>query len=124
MGQLARYIVNGLSATAVHYLVLTFNLEVANFPSAGLANLVAAAAGITTSFIGSRYFVFRQLNQPINTQAMKFIGLYGAIALLHSLILLLWTDWLKFDYKAGFIVAIAVQIFVSYYGNKFLVFKS
>ena len=34
-----RYVVNGLVATAVHFAVLTFNLKVLAFASAGLANL-------------------------------------------------------------------------------------
>ena len=42
-----RYIVNGVFATAVHFAVLTFNLKVLGFASAGLANLVAAVFGIT-----------------------------------------------------------------------------
>ena len=60
LGQVARYIVNGLFATAVHYGVLTFCLTVLQLPSAGVANLIAAVFGITASFFGSRYFVFRR----------------------------------------------------------------
>ena len=37
--ELFRFVVNGLVATAVHYAVLTFNLEVLGFGSAGVANL-------------------------------------------------------------------------------------
>ena len=48
--QAARYIVNGVVATAVHYAVLRFNLGVLHIPSAGLANLIAAGFGIMTSF--------------------------------------------------------------------------
>ena len=51
--EVQRYIVNGVVATAVHYGVLTFNISVLGFASAGFANFVAALFGIATSFLGS-----------------------------------------------------------------------
>jgi putative flippase GtrA len=122
--ELLRYVINGIVATAIHYGVLTFNLEVLNFPSAGLANLAAAVFGIITSFLGSRYFVFRKTDETILLQAMKFSGLYGVIAVLHFLVLLIWTDWLGLDYRIGFLIATGLQVSLSYIGNKFLVFKT
>ena len=123
--ELLRFIVNGLFATGVHYAVLTFNLQVLGFPSAGLANLCAAFAGITASFLGSRFFVFASAQpQPLLTQALKFSGLYGAIAVLHGLALWLWTDKWGLDYRLGFLLATGMQVSLSYLGNKFLVFKS
>jgi putative flippase GtrA len=118
-----RYIINGLVATAVHYGVLTFNLHVLDMPSAGAANLVAAIFGITVSFLGSRYFVFNKTEGAILSQALKFSGLYGAIAVLHGSVLLVWTDWLGFDYRVGFLIATAFQVSLSYVGNKKLVFN-
>ncbi len=122
--EIVRYGINGVVATAVHYGVLTFNLNVLNFPSAGVANLVAAVFGIGTSFLGSRYFVFPGTGEAIITQAIKFSGLYGAIAVLHGLVLLIWTDWYGLDYRFGFLIAIALQVSLSYLGNKFLDFKT
>jgi putative flippase GtrA len=122
-GQVARYIVNGLAATAVHFGVLTFCLEVLRLPSAGLANLVAAGFGITTSFLGSRYFVFRRPDEPIGQQAARFGALYAVIAGLHALVLALWTDVLGYDYRWGFLLATGLQVALSYWGNKRLVFN-
>ena len=123
VGQAARYILNGLVATAVHYGVLSFCLEVLKLPSAGLANLVAAAFGITVSFVGSRYFVFRRPDEPIGQQAARFGALYAAIACLHALVLALWTDYFGFDYRWGFLLATGLQVVLSYWGNKALVFN-
>jgi putative flippase GtrA len=123
LGQVARYLVNGVVATGVHYAVLTACLELLKFPSAGLANLVAASFGITTSFFGSRYFVFRRPDEPIGRQAGRFGALYAAIAGLHALVLALWTDWLGLDYRWGFLLATAMQVAFSYWGNKRLVFN-
>jgi len=122
-GQFARYVVNGLLATAVHFGVLTFNLQVLQMQYAGLANLIAAGFGITTSFIGSRYFVFEGRGRPLLQQAARFGLLYAAIALLHGAVLFGWTDVLGLDYRAGFLVATALQVLLSFWGNKHLVFK-
>lgn len=123
LGEVARYVVNGLAATAVHYGVLSFCLEVLKLPSAGLANLVAAAFGITASFFGSRYFVFRRPDEPMLRQAARFGALYAAIAVLHALVLALWTDAGGLDYRWGFLVATGLQVALSYWGNKRLVFN-
>jgi putative flippase GtrA len=121
--EVSRYVINGLVATAVHYGVLTVNLELLEFKSAGLANFVAATFGIATSFLGSRYYVFNRNQDQILHQALKFSGLYGAIAVLHGVFLFLWTDWQGLDYRIGFLFATGIQVSLSYLGNKFLVFK-
>jgi putative flippase GtrA len=121
--ELARYVVNGFAATLVHFGVLTFNIEVLGLRSAGVANGIAAIFGITASFLGNRYFVFPGARAALSTLVLKFGGLYGAIALMHALVLALWTDWLGLDYRIGFLLATGLQASLSYLGNKFLVFR-
>jgi putative flippase GtrA len=121
--EIARYVVNGLVATGVHYGVLSFCLEWLRLPSAGLANLAAAAFGITASFLGSRYFVFKRRDEPIGRQASRFAALYVAFACLHALVLALWTDLAGLDYRWGFLLATGLQVVLSYWGNKRLVFN-
>jgi putative flippase GtrA len=121
--EISRYVISGLIATAVHYGVLTVNLGPLGFKSAGLANFIAAIFGIVTSFFGSRYYVFKRSSENILQQAVKFSVLYGGIAILHGLILLIWTDWQRLDYRVGFLLATVLQVSLSYLGNKFLVFK-
>ena len=53
-----RYLVNGGVATVVHFFILTFNLKVLDWESAGLSNIVAAVCGTIVSFLGNRYYVF------------------------------------------------------------------
>lgn len=123
--ELVRFVVNGLVATAVHFAVLTVNLKVLGFGSAGVANLVAAVFGIATSFLGNRFYVFAgSAQQAWGPQVVKFSGLYALTALLHGLILWAWTDRLGLDYRIGFVIATGMQVSLSYLGNKFLVFKS
>jgi putative flippase GtrA len=121
--ELLRYVANGVVATGVHFGVLSFNLQALRIESAGLANLIAAAFGITVSFLGGRYFVFPAKKDGLIAQAAKFSSLYALIALLHGAILFIWTDYLGFDYRVGFVIATGAQTILSYLGNKFLVFK-
>jgi putative flippase GtrA len=124
LAELGRFVVNGVVATAVHYGVLTFNLRVLGMPSAGVANFVAAWFGIAASFYGSRYFVFRRADAPLGPQALRFLALYASIACLHGLLLFVWTDVFGLDYSVGFLVGTAMQMVLSYLGNKWMVFRS
>jgi putative flippase GtrA len=122
--ELARFVINGLVATAVHYGVLSFNIRVLGIPSAGLSNFIAAWFGITVSFVGSRFFVFRRKDAPLLPQAMRFLVLYVSIACLHGLLLFVWTDLLHLNYTVGFLVATILQTMLSYLGSKMLVFPT
>jgi len=121
--QVARFVVNGVVAAAVHFGVLSFGLLVLHIPSAGVANLVAAIAGITTSFFGSRYLVFQAQSDPWIGQLARFGLLYVCVAVLHTVVLWVWTDLNHLDYRVGFILATMMQMLLSFAGNKFLVFK-
>jgi putative flippase GtrA len=118
-----RYLINGLAATGIHFLMLTFNLKVLGWSSAGLSNLVAAVFGIAASFLGSRYFVFNNSTESLGAQLYRFILLYVAIALLHGALLYVWVDVYMLSYVIGFVIATFMQVACSYLGNKLMVFK-
>ena len=122
MSQILRYGLNGLVATGIHYSVLSFNIEVLKIPSAALANSIAAVFGIGTSFLGSRYFVFRARTESVLKQLLKFLLLYLLIAVLHASVLYIWTDHYALDYRLGFLLATSLQMVLSFFGNKRLVF--
>lgn len=122
--QVVRYAINGVFATTLHLGILTFNLQVLDMRSAGVANLCAAAAGISASFLGNRYFVFRLRDEPIFQQVAKFGALYILIAFLHGAVLYGWSDVWNRDYRTGFILATVLQVALSYWGNKLMVFKA
>ena len=120
---LIKYIFNGFLATAIHFSVLTFNLNILHFQSAAAANMVASIASIFISYIGNRFYVFNITNYPVLEQLTKFFGMYWLIACLHGLVLYIWSDWLKFDYRIGFILAVCIQFFFGYIGNKKVIFR-
>lgn len=122
-GQVVRYLINGVVATVVHYGVLQFNIEVLNIQLASVANAIAAVFGITVSFIGSRYFVFRGQQSSVVKQGAHFIMVYVLIALLHATVMYVWADYLGMDYRIGFLLATGMQMVLSFLANKFLVFK-
>lgn len=117
-----RFVLNGLFATAIHFTVLSILMSVVNMPSAGLANFCAAIFGISASFIGSRYLVFKSIEERLMGQLTRFVVLYGFIALIHGGFLYFWSDVFGLDYRVGFLFATGIQVSMSYMGNKFLVF--
>jgi putative flippase GtrA len=119
-----RYIINGLIATAVNYLVLNFNLLVIGIKSAGIANFIAAIFGITASFLGNRYFVYKEHNNSVQSQLVRFLLLYGFLALTAGFVMYIWSDLYGFSYQTGFLIATFIQVLFSYFGNKVLVFKN
>ncbi len=118
-----RFVANGLVATAAHYAVLLIAMEVASMPSAALANLLASIFGITASFIGNRYFVFRSTEASMMAQGVKFLGLYGLIAMLNGGVMFLVTDYLGYHYNIGFICALVLQVWLGYTAGKHVVFR-
>jgi putative flippase GtrA len=118
-----RFVLNGLAATAAHFLTLAFLLHVARLPSAGVANTLAAVIGITVSFLGSRYFVFRAGQQPVLGQFARFWTLYLLLALVQGVILFFWTDLAGLDYRIGFLIGTVVQALGAYVGGKLWVFS-
>ena len=121
--EIFRFVVNGFFATAIHFCVLTFCLEILLLNSAGLSNGIAAIFGIATSFLGSRLFVFRSRSASIASQGLRFLAGYSLFALIHASVLFLWTDVWRFDYRIGFLIATGIQMALSFLFNKFVVFR-
>jgi putative flippase GtrA len=122
--RLLRYVLNGLLATGVHYLVLSVLINPLAVRPIGLANLVAAITGTAASFVGNRRFVFKAVNAPIQKQAIHFAALYAILAVIHSACMYLWCDILNRDYQIGFLLATVLQFLLSYIFNSRVVFRN
>ena len=123
MQQVFKFIINGLIATFVHYMVLYFNMEVIRMTSATLANLIGASFGITVSFFGNRNFVFLSKNKAVHFQAMGFITLQSILIAIQSIILFIWVDLYDHNYQIVFIFAVGVSAVLSYFANKLIIFR-
>jgi len=123
MQQVFKFIINGLIATFVHYMVLYFNMEVIRMTSATLANLIGASFGITVSFFGNRNFVFLSKNKAVHFQAMGFITLQSILIAIQSIILFIWVDLYDHNYQIVFIFAVGISTVLSYTANKLIIFR-
>ncbi len=121
--QPVRYVINGLVATCVSYGVLSACIHLVHISSAGVANFIAAIAGITASFLGSRHFVFPGSTESVWHQLARFWVLYAILALMQAAVLFLWTDVARLDYRIGFLIGTFLQMVCSYFGGKHWVFK-
>ena len=122
--RLLRYVLNGLLATGVHYLVLIVLINSLAVRPIGLANLVAAIIGTAASFVGNRQFVFKAVNAPVQKQVVHFALLYAILAVIHSACMYLWCDILNRDYQIGFLLATGLQFLLSYIFNSRVVFRT
>ncbi|WP_246161390.1 GtrA family protein [Stenotrophomonas cyclobalanopsidis] len=123
LSQFARFVLNGLAATAVHFGTLTFLVEIVNVGSKGLANSIAAIFGILASFVGNRFFVFATRTGSLRKELVRFSVLYAALALLSGAFMALWADVFALDYRIGFVAISGIQLVLSFLGNRMLVFK-
>lgn len=121
--QFSRFVINGLAATAIHFMVLSLLVEVLHVASKGAANALAALCGIAASFAGNKWFVFAASRGHAGGQAVRFLLLYGALALLSGGLMALWSDLGGFDYRIGFVLISGIQLVCSFLGNRLLVFK-
>ena len=121
--QKIRYLFNGILSTLVHYVCLFFCLEILNIYYAGIANFMSSILGITFSFLGNRYFVFKSYKSSIIKQLKSFLPLYYFLSIMQGFILYFWTDINNYNYNVGFCFCILIQIVLGYFGGKYFVFK-
>ena len=101
--ELIRYLINGLLATAVHFGILSFNLNIVDFASAGFANFIASLFGIGDVRSGQSLSCIPKDRGSDYDPGQKFGCLYGVIAVFHGLVLLLWTDGMLWTTGLGFL---------------------
>lgn len=118
-----RFALNGVLATSVHFSVLTALVHMPQWPSAGLANLIAACFGISVSYLGAKSFVFRS-QAPVASTLPRFLAIYAVVAALHGLVLAAWTDYGGLPYAIGFLIATLCSMVATFLGNRFLVFAA
>ena len=123
-----KFIVNGLFATIVHYVIM---LLISHYLIAiySIAYGIASIFGIMTSFLGNKFVVFansthnRSQNNGTFIQLKSFLLLYGLIMLICSILMGVLSDFLNVNYNLSFIIALSIQTLLSFFGNKCYVFK-
>ena len=118
------FIINGLMATFVHFLLLVIFIEVFNMENIVVANISAGLLAIMFSFIGNRHFVFKSKTADLYSQIIKFLILYLIILFLHTLLMALLTVNIGLDYRISFVLVSAIMAITSFFMNKLIVFKA
>ena len=85
--------------------------------------MTASVFGIISSFLGNRYFVFHNSDEPLNKQITRFIVLSVTLAVVHGFVMYISTDVYGTDYRISFLLATVIQTILSFLGNKTMVFK-
>lgn len=118
---LFRFAMNGLVVTAVHYLVMLIAIQILDINMYSLAYAFTFIFGVTASFWGNKYFVFRS-NQSQSYQFFKFIILYIVLLLSTSITMWAVSDYAGLHYDIGFMVAATLQFIGGYLGSRYLIF--
>jgi putative flippase GtrA len=116
-----RFAANGVVATATHFLILSFLIEIAHWKSAGLANGLAAIFGISVSYFGNRTYVFKSTISTSQTLP-RFLVVYATVAVWHVAVLSIWTDFLGLRYPEGYLIATLGSMILTFLGNRYFVF--
>lgn len=123
-GEVVRYAINGAAATAIHFAVFQAASALLGPGFHGIANGIGSAFGITASFLGSRYFVFPHRRSDWRKELARFLPLYAALAVLNVGVMYFWSDVSGLNKELGFLVATAIQVVSTFFGNKYLVFRN
>jgi putative flippase GtrA len=107
----------------VHFVVLVVAVDVVHIDNLAVSNFLAGVAGISSSFIGNKFYVFQVRHGSIHYQAIRFVVFYACILSAHTFVISLLTDYMGMDYRISFVFASALMLVISFLSNKYLVFK-
>ena len=114
--------VNGLAATAAHYLALVVLVDGAGLGAVWVANTLATGVGIAVSYLGNRSFVFR--STAAHGRALpRFLASYGGVFLLHGAGMAAWADWAGLNYSIGFVILTGLSATATFLLNRSFVFR-
>ena len=117
-----RFIINGLIATLIHFLILYMCVNLLVISYDGISNFIGAIFGTIYSFLGNKFFVFKSKNNSIFREGFRFLILYSLMALNHGIFLYIWSDLIGKDFIIGFFIITILNTFLSFFYNKRKVF--
>lgn len=120
---LLKYIINGLSATLFHYIILRLLLINFYFEYYATADFIAAFFGICFSYLGNKFFVFKHSSSNHFVQYFIFLIFYFLMMVIHSSIIFIISDIYNVNFNIGFVIATLFQFLFTYYVNKTIIFK-
>lgn len=111
-----RYGFTGAIATAVHYVVLFYLVEILDIKP-WIATGLGALCGAAVAYIGNRKFTFLS-NTPNRIALPRFLVIAALGAALNSLQVWVLTNYFDMYYFAAQVIATIIVLIVTYHLNK------
>ena len=122
LGQVSRFAVVGVAATAVHYLVIVLLVDGLAWTGPTPATVVGSVFGIATAYLGNALFVFAAIERRHAVHAPRFVVVYLTVMAIHAGMMYLFADLLGLPYTLGFVVATGFSALTTFLANRYLVF--
>jgi putative flippase GtrA len=110
-----RFVVVGVIATGVHYLVLVLVVELVHW-SAVRGSGLGFCTGAVVNYLLNRRFTFRS-EVPHVTAVSRFVVVMGGAFTLNQLLMWTFTHWLGWPYLVGQVLTTGVTLFWNFVGN-------
>lgn len=123
INQKIKFIISGVVSTLIHFLFLLIGVEIIKISLISISNLFASFFGLSSSFILNRYFVFRKFNKDILITYIQFMFANTLTIIVTSLLFLLWSDILGWDYRIGFLLIYLFIAIINFYLYKKIIFN-
>jgi putative flippase GtrA len=122
LGRFPKFIVVGAVATLVHFLTLTFLVQVVSMPWPTAASAIGCVAGIATSYYGNYAWTF-VCSEPHRRVIGQFVGVYVLTMSVHTMLMYFQINFVRLDYVAAFVAATSFTTLMNFLLSKFAVFE-
>ena len=116
------FIVVGLAATLVHFLMILALVDVLGWMGPTAATGIGSVIGISVSYLGNHRFVFNAQGQHAH-YALRFVFTYLVVTGIHTSLMYLFTEFWGLRYEWGFVTATVISAATTFLANRYLVFK-
>ena len=120
--QAGRFVLVGLTATAVHFLVIVISIHVFSVRSPTLATVFGTVLGTLTSYFGHHRYTFSAIGRHVPRFSM-FIATYGLVMGLHAGTMYVLSDLLGIAYAIPFVIATVASATATFVLNRQIVFR-
>jgi putative flippase GtrA len=117
-----KFIIVGLAATLVHFLTLTFLVEIVRTPWPTFASGVGSVAGIATSYYGNYTWTFAR-TEPHRRFLAQFVAAYAFAMSVNTLLVYFQINFLQFNYICAFVAATSLSTLMNFLLSKCAVFE-
>lgn len=117
------FLVVGIAATLVHYLIILLLVDLLGWLRPTPATVVGSVFGIATSYLGNHRLVFEAAGRHQH-YAPRFVLTYLVVMGIHAGLMFLFDEVWQLPYEWGFIVATGLSAVTTFLANRYLVFRA